>query len=163
MRFEPRSTSTEKIVDPNAAYMEFDLTTDMGYGEWLAFFMQRDVVARRFNGYLLQTDVNVGQISTTPIEIHLYTRGMFVSAPGETEEYYYELPRPSLRLARAYFLPDSADQDHIQGYQPKLDELLGLDLWFQDESGEQMIYTFFYTAELQTENGIHRIERYQLQ
>ncbi len=162
MPFVPRLSTTEKMVDPETAYMEFNLQTDMGYGEWLAYFMQREVAARRFNGYMMQTDVNVAKVSTTPVEIHLFTRGIFVSSPGETQEYFYELPRSSLFLARAYFLAHNSANSNVHGYHPHTDELSALDLWVQQEDGQQLIYTFFYEAHLKTAHGEYQIERYTL-
>ncbi|PWI56989.1 hypothetical protein [Sulfoacidibacillus thermotolerans] len=160
MPFVPRLSSTEKIVNSEAAFIEFDLQTDRGYGEWLAFFMQREEDIKRFHGYMIQPEVNVAQVSTTSVEIHLFTRGIFVSPPGETEAYFYELPRSELKMARAYFLWEPSQSERFEGYQPRSDELLALDIWVQETEQKQTIYTFFYEATLQTETGTYHITRY---
>ncbi len=52
--YTPMKTLTEQILAQEAAFMEFDLTTDMGYGQWQGMFMELGASSRRFNGYMIQ-------------------------------------------------------------------------------------------------------------
>ncbi len=155
----PMKSLAEQIVAQDAGYMEFDLTSDMGYGQWLGMFMELGASSRRFNGYMIQPQNQEVQVSLTTVELHLFTRGIYVAPPLEEEDYFYSLLRPQLRLGRAYF-HTPGKMVELKGYQPSADELLALDVWVEnDETMMQTVYSFFFEARIATDRGYRVIDR----
>lgn len=158
--YTPMKTLTEQILAQEAAFMEFDLTTDMGYGQWQGMFMELGASSRRFNGYMIQPQNGNAQVSLTAVELHLFSRGIYIAPPLEEEDYFYSLIRPQLRLGRAYFRT-LGQAVELMGYQPSVDELLALDIWAEtDEAMIQTVYSFFFEASIGTEGGHHVIKRF---
>lgn len=162
MAFIPMKSRTELIVEENAAFMEFDLTTDMGYGQWMGMFQEYGQFARLFNGYMVQNSVFDAQMSTSAVELHLFSRGMFVAPPKEQEQFYFEIQRDLSRVGRVYFrLPAAMKDADIEGYKPPLEELIAVDIWTETfDHFSQIIYSFFYEADILTETREYNIRRF---
>lgn len=162
MAFIPMKTRTELIVDEEAAFMEFDLTTDMGYGQWMGMFQEFGAMSRMFNGYMVQNSVFDAQMSSSAVELHLFSRGMFVAPPKEQAQFYFEIQRDLAMVGRVYFgLPELMKNADIEGYKPQLDDLIAIDIWTQTfDRLSQIIYSFYYEANILTETKEYRIRRF---
>ena len=162
MAFIPMKTRTEMIVDEDAAFMEFDLTTDMGYGQWMGMFQEFGLFSRLFNGYMIQNSVFDAQMSTSPVELHLFSRGMFIAPPKEQEQFYFEIQRDLATVGRVYFqLPDSMKNADIEGYKPQLEDMIAVDIWTMTfDKLSQIIFSFYYEADILTETREYKIRRF---
>lgn len=129
MNFLPMKSQTESILDPGAGYMEFDLASDLGYQEWCGMFAELGVKATLFNGYLIQSAQGV-QVSTTPVQFHLFDHAMYLAPPFEAKSYYFEIPRATIKLGKVYFrIPSELSFASLDGYKPKREELYAIDMW----------------------------------
>ncbi|MCF8567880.1 hypothetical protein LLE49_24465 [Alicyclobacillus tolerans] len=148
----PMKSRTEHIVDPSAGYTEFDLTDDFGYGQWLGMFQELGEPSRLFNAYMIQNSIMNVQISSSPVHLHLFHRGIYVAPPFEYEAYYVEIPRSTLLTGRVYYrIPEVLQNTSLEGHKPALDNLLALDIWSLQEGSKQIVYSFYYEANIQTE------------
>ncbi|KPV45262.1 hypothetical protein [Alicyclobacillus ferrooxydans] len=162
MRFVPTKSRTEAIVDPRAGYMEFDLTSALGYQEFRGMFAELGVKAALFNGYMVQSGTEDTRISTTPVQFHLFEHSMYLAPPFEAKSYYFELPRTTARLSKVYFrIPLGFGSAALDGYKPPREDLYAVDIWTEDEHGTQAIYTLIYEAQIRTDGREYHIERFE--
>ncbi|QQE77221.1 hypothetical protein [Alicyclobacillus sp. SO9] len=185
MSFVPMESRTEAIVNKDAGFMEFDLGSDIGYQEWRGMFAELGVKATLFNGYILQQHNQDAQISTTPVQLHLFQHAMYLSPPFEGREYYFELVRENVRMAKAYFrIPPDVNEAALEGHKPSRDDLYALDIWVTGGTGgggefsassllkgndldslgsgsEQKIYTLIYEARIKTDRDEYDIRRFE--
>jgi hypothetical protein len=184
MSFLPMKSQTEGIVPAEAGFMEFNLISDLGYQEWRGMFTELGVKATLFNGYMLQPSNRDVLISCTPVQLHLFQDGVYVTPPFEAHEYYFRLPRQQLQIGKAYFrIPPELTASNLDGHKPARSELYALDMWvtngdsavsgpsqtvpaqeptlnFSSQTGDQTIYTMIYEAHIRTDKRSYEIERF---
>lgn len=128
LRSIPIKSTTEGIVGSAAAWIEFDLTDDLGFQEWRGMLEEVGTEGRLFNGYILQTaDI---EISGTPVQLHVFSDSIYITPPFATEEYYMQLETEHLLVARTYFrIPPERENLTLEGYKPPLADMLAMDVW----------------------------------
>lgn len=142
--------------------MEFNLQDALGYQEWRGFFAELGVKGCLFNGYFMQSGTGAAQISTTPVQIHLFPHAIFLSPPFEQQEYYVQITRAALQQATVYFkVPISIPAAALEGYKPQRDDLYAIDVWHSLGAGEELILTLVYEATIPTDRGQYAITRFQ--
>ncbi|QSO52359.1 hypothetical protein JZ785_27175 [Alicyclobacillus curvatus] len=153
---------TESIVDPEAGYMEFRLDTQLGYQEWRGMFAELGVKSTLFNGYMVQSEENAIQISTTPVQMHLYEEAIYLAPPFEARSYYFEIPRQHVKLGKVYFqIPPDRTSTSLDGFKPQRTDLYALDIFVLAESGEQTIYSLLFEARIKTDQREYYISRFE--
>lgn len=162
-KFFPMKSQTENILQPDAGFMEFDLDSDIGYQEWRGMFAEMGVKGCLFNAYMVQTDGATVRLSTTPVQLNLFSHAMYVAPPFEQREFYMELPRSLARLGKVYFkLPEGVDPRALEGFKPERRDMYAIDLWLTGEDGRtQTIYTFIYEATVKTEEAEYHVMRFE--
>lgn len=162
MQFRPTKSRTESIVDPQAGFMEFRLDTALGYQEWRGMFTELGVKGTLFNGYMVQSEKEGVQISTTPIQIHLFDGAIYLAPPFEARSYYFEIPRQNVKLGKVYFqIPPDRNAASLDGFKPKRTDMYALDIWAVEGYGEQTIYTLVFEARIKTDQREYHISRFE--
>jgi len=143
---------TEAIVGNSACWIEFDLTQSIGYQELRGLFLENGPFALLCSGYMIQS-IEDPLISQTPVQLHLFSHGIYLAAPGEEREFYVHAAVNELRLARLYFsAPTDRPANALDGYKPPLETFLALDLhWRSEQDHHPRILTLFYEADFQSD------------
>ena len=165
MRSVPIKSKTEGIVGNAAAWIEFDLTDDLGFQEWRGMLEEVGAEGRLFNAYMVQT-LEL-EISGTPVQLHVFPETVYITPPFSSEEYYIQLDVEQVLLARTYFrIPPERENMSLDGYKPPLADMLAMDVWVRaggsSADNRQAIYTFFYEATVRTETREYHIRRFSL-
>lgn len=166
MSLVPMQSRTEVIVDSDSGFMEFDLREEWGFTEFRGMLAELGVKATLFNGYMVQPGGGEVNMSTSTIQLHAFSHAIYVAPPFDTQEYYFEIPKPLAIQAKVYFrIPPLMKTSNLDGYKPRLEEMSAIDLWVERIAStgrsEQMIYTFFYEAKIKTEVAEYEITRFK--
>lgn len=156
-------SSTENMIPADAGFMEFQLEATLGYQEWRGFFGELGVKGCLFNGYLIQSPDGTTQISTTPVQVHVYPHSLYLSPPFEQETYYIQLERQSVRQSKVYFrIPPDIASTVLDGHKPGREDLYAVDIWYEpsDADGERIL-TLVYEATVATDRGEYQIKRFE--